>query len=169
MVCELGGFTAEYLDRVTQLTNKTNQFNLTTKRYSRADMEAIAGAPDTYVAFHGRLIDKFGDNGIISVVVGRREHTTLHLDLWLMSCRVLKRGMEEAMLDALVDRARALKVDTIVGTYLPTPKNGMVADHYGALGFECVERTDDGRSRWSLGIGSDYRPRNTRIREVSRG
>ena len=134
MVGEIDAFSPVYLDRITQLTNKTNQFNLTTRRYTKAEMEAIAADPQ-YVTLYGRLTDVFGDNGLVSVVIGRREDRTLHVDLWLMSCRVLKRGMEDAMLDALVLRARETGVDSIVGHYIPTPRNGMVAEHYAKLGF----------------------------------
>jgi FkbH-like protein len=166
MSAEIEPFSQVYLDRITQLTNKTNQFNLTTRRYTRAQIEQIADA-DQYVALYGRLVDIFGDNGLVSVVIGRRNEAELHVELWLMSCRVIKRGMEQAMLDALVQRARGLDLATIVGYYSPTAKNGMVADHYRTLGFSCVDRSPDGSSRWSLDITGTYTPRNERIRELS--
>ena len=164
MVAEIAAFTPTYLDRITQLTNKTNQFNLTTRRYSKAELEAIA-ADERYVTLYGRLADTFGDNGLVSVIVGRRDDTALHLDLWLMSCRVLKRGMEDAMLDALVARAREIGVDRLIGTYCPTERNGMVATHYAGLGFERLTPGADGaRSDWVLDLNRPYAPRTRHIR-----
>ncbi len=161
MSAEIGPFKPEYLDRIAQLTNKTNQFNLTTRRYTQAEIEALAADP-TRIALYGKLSDVFGDNGLISVVVGRREQDALHVELWLMSCRVLKRDMEIAMLDALVLRARAAGVAVVHGHYLKTPKNGMVADHYEKLGFQPADTTPDG-STWRLSI-VDYQPRNSHIK-----
>jgi FkbH-like protein len=162
MVAEIDVFRPEYLDRIAQLTNKTNQWNLTTVRHTRAEIEALAADP-ARLTLYGRLTDVFGDNGLVSVVVGRREHVTLHIDLWLMSCRVLKRDMEIAMLDALAARARAMGAGTLAGYYRKTAKNGMVADHYEKLGFQLVSRdpaTLD--STWLLSL-SGYEPRNRHI------
>ena len=168
MTGEIDAFSSVYLDRITQLTNKTNQFNLTTRRYTKVEMEAMANDP-RYVTLYGRLTDVFGDNGLVSVVIGRRDDRTLHVDLWLMSCRVLKRGMEDAMLDALVERARVAGAQRIVGYYIPTPRNGMVADHYEKLGFSRLagENGDPGTS-WSLDIGVPYAPRNRHIRPTAK-
>jgi FkbH-like protein len=101
MTAEIGPFLPVYLERITQLINKTNQFNLTTRRYTSAEVEAISRDP-SFVTLYGRLADKFGDNGLVSVLIGRVSHQTVEIDLWLMSCRVLKREMELAMFDALV-------------------------------------------------------------------
>jgi FkbH-like protein len=165
MAGEIDAFSPVYLDRITQLTNKTNQFNLTTRRYTKAEMEAVA-ADSQYVTLYGRLTDVFGDNGLVSVVIGRREDRTLHVDLWLMSCRVLKRGMEDAMLDALVLRARETGVDRIVGHYVPTPRNGMVAEHYAKLGFARLPDEDSERTSWCLDLAQGYSPRNRHIRRT---
>lgn len=163
MVAEIERFRPVYIERIAQLTNKTNQFNLTTRRYTLAEMEAIARDPK-YLGVYGKLTDRFGDNGLISVVLGRREGDALHLDLWLMSCRVLKREMELAMLDAVAEHARAVGVRTLVGVYLPTKKNGLVAEHYEKLGFWLLSRdTETGASTWTLDLKS-YTPRNTHIR-----
>src|SRR5215831_3125981 len=169
MVGEIDAFSPVYLDRITQLTNKTNQFNLTTRRYTKAEMEAVAADPE-YITLYGRLTDTFGDNGLVSVVIGRREARTLHVDLWLMSCRVLKRGMEDAMLDALVLRAQETGVDKIVGYYIPTPRNGMVADHYDKLGFTPQHADGSGHASWCLELngGREYTPRNRHIRRSLR-
>ncbi len=164
MSAEIQTFRPVYLERITQLINKTNQFNLTTRRYTFAEIEEIANSPK-YIPLYGRLADVFGDNGLISVIVGRLDDTSsnLHIDLWIMSCRVLKRDMELAMLDALVERAKAAGVSRIVGYYIPTAKNGMVADHYAKLGFSRQPvLTDENKSTWSLDV-SPYQPRNTHI------
>lgn len=163
MTAEIDAFKPVYLDRIAQLTNKTNQFNLTTKRYSLGDMEGLA-KDAAYVGLYGRLVDRFGDNGLISIVLGRREATTLHMDLWLMSCRVLKRDMEVAMLDELVRHAQAKGVETVVGYYLPTAKNAMVAEFYAGLGFASheTEGLPEGATAWKLDLNG-YTKRNTHI------
>jgi predicted enzyme involved in methoxymalonyl-ACP biosynthesis len=100
---------------------------------------------------------------LISVIIGRREEKVLHLDLWIMSCRVLKRDMELAMLDVLVESARAMGVERLSGTYLRTSKNAMVEEHYKALGFVLDAKAEDGsKSSWSLPVSS-YTPRNKHI------
>jgi FkbH-like protein len=163
MTAEIERFKPLYIERIAQLTNKTNQFNLTTRRYTQADIEAIAADPK-YIGIYGRLLDRFGDNGLVSIVLGRREGDELELDLWLMSCRVLKRDMEQAMLDVLVERARAANIRTLKGFYLPTKKNGMVANHYEKLGFAPVSLdSETNASAWSLDVPS-YAARNRHIR-----
>ncbi len=163
MTAEIAEFDAVHMERIAQLTNKSNQFNLTTRRFTRAELDAIAADPG-YIGLYGRLSDRFGDNGLISVVLGRIEQRTLHMDLWLMSCRVLKRDMEFAMLDSLVERARSRSVDTIIGYYLPTAKNAMVAEHYQRIGFTLLERDEQsGSSTWTLDL-STYEPRNRHIK-----
>jgi FkbH-like protein len=155
MTAEIDSFKPLYLDRIAQLTNKTNQFNLTTRRYTLAEMEAVA-QDASCIALYGRLSDRFGDNGLISIVVGRREGDALHMDLWLMSCRVLKRDMEIAMLDAVVERAQSMDIHTLYGYYLPTAKNSMVADHYAKLGFKSSLFANpsfvEGATVWELDI-----------------
>jgi FkbH-like protein len=162
MSAEIEPFQSVYLERIAQLINKSNQFNLTTRRYTSAEVEHIA-RDGSYIALYGKLTDAFGDNGLISVVIGRREGSDLHLDLWIMSCRVLKREMEIAMLDTLVEHGRAAGVGRIIGCYLRTAKNAMVEDHYGTLGFTLDSRAEDGsRSVWSLAV-STYSPRTKHI------
>jgi FkbH-like protein len=135
MIAEIARFRRVYFERIAQLTNKTNQFNLTTRRYTLAEMERFAADPH-FLGLYGKLSDRFGDHGLISVVLARREENTIYIDLWLMSCRVLKRGMESAMLDAVVEAALAMNIECIIGTYLPTKKNAIVADLYPTLGFK---------------------------------
>ncbi len=163
MSAEIEPFQSVYLERITQLINKTNQFNLTTRRYTSAEIEAIARDAN-YIALYGKLADTFGDNGLISVVIGRREAANLHLDLWIMSCRVLKREMEIAMLDTLVDHAKAAGIENLVGTYFRTPKNAMVEDHYGKLGFVRESSSEDGSAfRWNLPVAT-YQPGTKHMR-----
>jgi FkbH-like protein len=162
MSAEIERFKPMYIERITQLTNKTNQFNLTTRRYSLAEVEAALTDPDR-IGLYGRLSDRFGDNGLISIVLGRREGRVLEIDLWLMSCRVLKRDMEAAMLDALVDAAREIGVHTLRGQYLPTKKNAMVADHYPKLGFATESVAADGTAVYTLEVAG-YRRRTRHIR-----
>ena len=162
MSAEIDSFPPVYIDRITQLINKTNQFNLTTRRYTLAEIEDIAKSRD-YITLYGRLADAFGDNGLISVIIGRREHATLHIDLWIMSCRVLKRDMEVAMLDVLVERAKVAGMERMVGYYRRTAKNAMVEAHYGKLGFVLETEADGGGSSvWGLPV-SQYSRQNKHI------
>ena len=151
MVAEIGPFIPVYLERITQLTNKTNQFNLTTRRYTSAEIDQIAQNPE-FITLYGRLADRFGDNGLVSVVIGRLLEDALEVDLWLMSCRVLKREMEFAMFDALVEQCQARAVRTIMGIYIPSKKNSMVAEHYSSLGFNRVDAISGGEERWQFDI-----------------
>lgn len=134
-------FDDTHIERITQLINKTNQFNLTTKRYSLAEVEKIKD-DSKFIAFYGRLEDKFGDNGLISILIAKKDVDTMHIDTWLMSCRVLKRGMEFAMFNALLEEAKKLKINKIVGRFVPTEKNMMVKNLYSDLGFNIISKSD---------------------------
>jgi FkbH-like protein len=149
------------LARIAQLINKTNQFNLTTRRYAEADVAAMLGRPEL-LTFQFRLKDRFGDNGIISLLIGRREGDALWMDTWLMSCRVLGRQVEESVLNVLVSAAAEAGVQRIVGEYLPTAKNGMVREHYARLGFQPDAAGEDGTMRWSLAV-ADFKPYPTHV------
>ena len=158
------------LQRIVQLINKTNQFNLTTRRYTEADVLAIMEMPGS-LTLQLRLIDQFGDNGIIGIVVGKPEGTTLKLDTWLMSCRVLGRQVEEATMNLVAAEASALGATTLFGEYLPTKKNGMVREHYSRLGFARSSEAADGATTWTLAL-ADYQPFPTfinTIRNAARG
>ncbi len=164
MHAEIAPIQPVYFERVAQLTNKSNQFNLTTRRYTQAEIEALA-RDRSHVVLYGRLTDRFGDNGLVSVVIGRQEADTMQIDLWLMSCRVLKREMENAMLDALVEEAKERGLKRLVGRHLPTPKNGMVAAMYPGLGFARApheENLPEGSSVWMLDLDS-YAPQTKHI------
>ena len=149
MTAVIGDFDPVHIPRITQLTNKSNQFNCTTKRYTGAEMETVAKSTD-YIRLCGRLTDKFGDNGIVSVVIGEKRNAELHIDLWLMSCRVLKRGMEYAMINRLVEEAKRAGISAIYGYYYPTKKNAMVKELYGDFGFAKISEDDGGNTVWKL-------------------
>jgi len=166
MMAEIDVFKAIYMARIAQLTNKTNQFNLTTRRYTLAEIEAAA-ADGNHIGIYGKLTDRFGDNGLISIVLGRLDDTDLHLELWLMSCRVLKRDMEMAMLDSLVEQTRQRGVKRLIGYYHPTAKNGMVANHYENLGFSPVYNDTAIGTTWSLDI-TNYVARSRHIKILER-
>ena len=155
---EIQGFAPMYMSRIAQLTNKSNQFNLTTKRYSQSDIEDVA-KDSQHITLYGKLGDKFGDNGVVSVVIGRIDgagRDELHMELWLMSCRVLKREMEFAMMDALVDKAKEIGIKKIVGYYYPTAKNAMVKDFYSLQGFTKIEEDEEGNTVWEFLIPDNY-------------
>ena len=163
MVGTIKPFEDIYMSRIAQLSNKSNQFNLTTKRYTQAEIEAIA-ADDNYITLYGKLEDKFGDNGVVSVVIGQKKDSELHMDLWLMSCRVLKRDMEYAMMDELVNHCKATGINKIYGYYYPTAKNKMVKDFYGLQGFTKVSEDEEGNSTWEFVIDDSYQCKNKYIK-----
>ncbi len=161
MKATIRAFEPIYIQRIAQLTNKSNQFNLTTLRCSESDISSMRES-ENYICLYGKLEDRFGDNGVVSVIAGQIEDNQLHIRLWLMSCRVLKRGLESAMLDALVSDARVRGLGRIIGYYYPTPKNGMVKDFYSRMGFEKISEDADGNTTWRLGL-DDYRSQETAI------
>jgi FkbH-like protein len=148
-----------YHDRVAQLINKSNQFNVTTRRYTLNEVAAAAADP-AQVTLYGRLKDRFGDHGLVSVVLASPAGQDLAIDLWVMSCRVLKRGLEQAMLEQLILAARAKKYRRLLARYLPTAKNGMVKDLFTSLGFALVERKADGEASWTLDLATAPLPQH---------
>ena len=139
MVSVVGGFTKFNTPRVAQLSQRSNQFNLRTVRYTDADIEALANDPNV-IDLSFTLEDKFGDNGLIAVVIMKpQDKETLFVDTWFMSCRVLKRGMENFTLNTMVEKAKGAGYKRIVGEYLPTAKNKMVEHHFPALGFKKID------------------------------
>lgn len=156
-------FEPMYMARIAQLTNKSNQFNLTTKRFTQAQIEQTA-ADENFLTLYGKLEDKFGDNGVVSVVIGRQEKNRLHLELWLMSCRVLKRDMEFAMMDTVAAHCKKRGIEEVIGYYYPTAKNAMVKDFYALLGFEKTEEKEDGSTVWKFVIPENYENKNKAIK-----
>lgn len=136
MVSDVVHFNSFNTPRVAQLSQRTNQFNLRTIRYSEADIERISKS-DEYVTFSFTLDDKFGENGLIcAIILHKEDKKTLFIDTWFMSCRVLKRGMEIFALNTMADYAKENGYTKLIGEYIPTAKNMMVKDHYLELGFK---------------------------------
>lgn len=165
MTAEIASFSSVYLERITQLINKTNQFNLTTKRYTIAEIEAIS-KDSTCITLYGRLADRFGDNGLVSVLTGRIAGEELEVDLWLMSCRVLNREMELAMFDALIEQCQVRGIRKIIGVYISSKKNSMVEDHYRKLGFVAGHESCEGRQCWDYEIPQAYSEKSRYIRRL---
>lgn len=153
MKSEVTGFNAFNTPRVAQLSQRSNQFNLRTVRYTEEDITSMERSSD-FATFSFTLEDKYGDNGLICVVIMKTlpEEQTLFIDTWFMSCRVLKRGMEHFTLNTLVSWAKEHNYKKIIGEYIPTKKNSMVAQHYPSLGF-----TSLGDNRFALDVES-YNP-----------
>ena len=166
MTAVIKSFDDPHIQRIAQLTNKTNQFNLTTKRYSEADIVNIK-EDDNYVKLYGRLLDKFGDNGLVSVVFGHKNGEELDIDLWLMSCRVLKRDFEYAMLDCLVADCQEQGLKRLRGHYYPTAKNKMVKEMFAEMGFDKVSEDEEGNTEWILEL-EGYQNQNKIIEDVER-
>lgn len=140
------------LDRVAQLVGKTNQFNLTSRRRSAVELAQFV-ARDDVVALAVRLRDRFADHGLIGVVLARVDGARLDIDTWLMSCRVIGRTLEHALIAMLDEHARALGCRSLCGTYAPTAKNGLVADLYPRLGFTPDGEEPKGVTSWRRDVG----------------
>lgn len=163
MTAEIAPFSSVYLERITQLINKTNQFNLTTKRYTSAEVEA-ASRDTNCITLYAKLTDKFGDNGLVSVLIARISNDAVEVELWLMSCRVLNRELELAMFDALVEQCHVRGIRKILGIYIPSKKNSMVAGHYLNLGFARLDESSVDRELWQFDIPQSYSARTRFIR-----
>lgn len=165
MKAEIKPFAPIYMSRIAQLTNKSNQFNLTTLRCTQADIECFAG-DSNYITLYGKLVDKFGDNGVVSVVFGHineKDSSTFHIDLWLMSCRVLKRDMEQAMMDSLMAECKNREIKIIKGYYYPTAKNKMVKEFFVQFGFQKTSEDENGNAIWERTV-EDYQNLNRYIK-----
>ena len=147
------------LARTTQLINKTNQFNVNTRRYTESEVRALITSPEA-ITLTARLADKFGDNGLIAILIAKQDNgSTATIDTWLMSCRVLGRRVEEACLNALAAACQSRGIDRLIGLYKPTEKNGMVRDLYPRLGFSELSADDSsGELEFTLQLRS-YQPK----------
>lgn len=146
MVSDVQAFNSFSKPRVSQLTQRSNQFNLRTVRYTEQDIEELMNS-DTHYTISFTLEDKYGDNGLICVIVlEKKDQETLFIDTWLMSCRVLKRGMEDFTLNTIIDTARKNGYRYVEGEFIPTAKNQMVMNHYEGLGFRQKDE------RWVLDV-----------------
>ena len=157
MVCTIRRVDPVTRPRVAQLINKSNQFNLTTRRYTENEVEAAEKDPRRH-AVSLRLADRFGDNGIICVLIADKGPDAWEIDTWLMSCRVLGRRVQEAALGHLAAAAKAEGAAQLVGRYIPSAKNRMVANHYESLGFARVDATPDGQTTWRLNLATFAAP-----------
>jgi FkbH-like protein len=158
-------FRAVDAPRIAQLINKSNQFNLTTRRRTEAEVHELIARPGC-AAFTVRLTDRFGDHGLIAVVIGQMRGETFEIDTWLMSCRVLKRQVEEEVVNEMARLAARLGAKRIAAWYLPTAKNGMVRDLYPRMGFATVGETPE-RSEFELDLAA-FEIKPTEIEIVER-
>lgn len=166
-----GPITAVDLARSAQLINKTNQFNPTTRRYAVEEVERFA-ASDRYLTFQFRLTDRFGDNGLVSVMILRpdpEETDVFEIDTWVMSCRVFGRQLELEAMNIAVEAAKQRRIHTFRADHIPTPKNGVVSELYPTLGFTRVPEATaaEGATRWLLHL-DDYTPSRTHITRRSK-
>lgn len=153
--------------RIAQLINKSNQFNLTTRRYTEAEVAAVESDP-TCTTLQVRLADRFGDNGMISVIICRTlPESTWEIDTWLMSCRVLGRRAEQMVLREILRQAREAGIRKLVGIYRPTDRNAMVRDHYAKLGFTQIAGEHGGTSWWMLDAATEIEPASMRVLRTS--
>ena len=157
-------FDTFHLPRIAQLIQRSNQFNLTTLRYTEEECSAFMEDKENYFPFYIKLKDKFGDYGLISVVIVKNESESYLIDEWIMSCRVLARGVEQFMMNQIFLLASQNGKTKVKGTYIPTSKNSMVKDFYQKFGFECIESGEDGSTFWSLDV-SKYNPSKVFLEE----
>ena len=160
MIGESKPFDEMKYSRIAQLTQRSNQFNLRTIRYTEDEIQRMANN-DSFVTSYFTLKDRLGDYGLVSVVILKKqdEHAAF-IDTWLMSCRVLKRGMEEFVMNKLVGLARNMNISTIIGEYLPTQKNKMVANIYEQMGFRRINN-----NLFELDV-KEYKEKKTYIKEI---
>jgi FkbH-like protein len=163
MEAVISEFTPVDVPRLSQLINKSNQFNLTTRRRSETEVTEVMNDKN-FIGYSVRLKDKFGDHGLISIVIGEKVGDTMRVDTWLMSCRVLKRGVEDIVLNELVRLAKLRGCSRVEGTYLPTPKNEMVRDFYAKMGFTLTSESEAKRE-FELRL-ENFSPRETKIKIV---
>ena len=165
MIGETGHLDSFYLPRMAQLINKSNQFHLTGNRLSEASLTSLALQANIDVLYF-KLRDRFGDNGLISVLVLRQEGPTLHIDTWVMSCRVLSRSMEEFIANEIVKRANTQGCTTVVGRYVPSAKNKLVADLYARLGFSKIDE-QTGTTIWAWALTGVLAPWTSHIHRIN--
>lgn len=159
MTGEIGGFTAPHSERITQLINKTNQFNFTTRRYTQGEIDDIISGHNGHISIYAKLVDKFGDNGITSCLIATTVQETANIDLWVMSCRVFKRHLEYAIFDYLVEQCNKNGIKTITASYIESPKNIIVKDFYETLGFKVVSEAPQ-EKKYIFDVPADYKIKN---------
>ena len=157
MTCTIRPVDATTRARTAQLINKSNQFNLTTRRYTEGQVEAAEQNPARWIS-QIRLVDRFGDNGVICILIADCHVDHWDIDTWLMSCRVLGRRVQDAALAHLAAAARARGARRLIGRYIPSPKNAMVRDHYAKLGFTQIDEELGGETVWELDLANYAAP-----------
>jgi FkbH-like protein len=161
-------FDATGRARITQLINKSNQYNLTTRRYTEPEVAEAEQDPCVFT-LQTRLGDIFGDNGMISVVICRQATEGVwEIDTWLMSCRVLGRKVEQMVLGEILRHAHAAGIRKLHGAYKPTGRNKLVIDHYSKLGFTKVAEEESGLTSWELAVDT-AKPETVPMKVISYG
>lgn len=155
-------FDAFHLPRAQQLLQRSNQFNLTTQRHSVGECEAMMRDEQSWAPFYLRLTDRFGDNGLISVIILKHEPQELLIDSWVMSCRVLGRGVEQFVMNHVADYARRHGFASVRGVYLPTAKNSMVKEIFAQFGFHKERELEGGVTHWRLQV-AEFQAREVHI------
>jgi len=163
MTMTCGRFDPFHLPRIAQLLQRSNQFNLLTRRYAESQCEAFMKDEQNWFPMYLSLKDKYGDNGLISAVIARFDSEAMNIEEWVMSCRVLARGVEQYAMNTLFEEAAKRGVRKIRARYEPTEKNGMVRDLYERLGFRRTGGSGDGPVDWEIDA-ADYRPQSHFIR-----
>ena len=161
MTAEIDNFKSIYLNRITQLTNKTNQFNLTTKRVSEQEIERSI-TDKNKISLYARLRDKFGDNGLVGLIQGVISGNEVEIELWLMSCRVFKRTLEHSLLYEFLRKAKNRNLKVVKGKYIPTNKNKIVSNIYEEMGFDLINEKD-GIKTFELNLSKFIVPENSNI------
>lgn len=156
-------FDPFHVPRIAQLTQRSNQFNLTTRRYDEAECARIMANP-AILPLYVKLSDRLGDHGLISVVILERQDKDLHIRDWLMSCRVLSRGVEQYVMNEVFSYAAKTSVEQVIARYIPTPKNEIVRDFYRQFGFAQIFEAE-GSTRWSLPVRA-YQPKQVYIKAL---
>jgi len=162
METNLKKFEKKNINRITQLINKTNQFNLTSKRLRIEEVIKIS-KKQNFFTLSGNLKDKFGDNGLVTVLIGEKKNETLNIIIWLMSCRVFNRNLEFAMFDHLIKLCKKNKIYTISGNYIKSEKNYIVKDFYKSLNFKKINDKKNS-TKWEFKINNKYIKKNKIIK-----
>ena len=163
MKANLKSFDKKNIDRIEQLIQRSNQFNFTTKRYRKKEILKFISASNKYYTLQSNLEDKFGDNGIVSLVIGKKEKSVMNIDTWVMSCRVFSRTLENTIFNKIALDMKKLKISQLVGEYIKSNKNKIVENFYKELGFTCLIKNKN-YSKWSLDIRKYKIKKNTNIK-----
>lgn len=166
MRISIARFDGYHLPRIAQLIQRSNQFNLTTRRRTEAECVDLMNDP-LFVPLYAKLSDRLGDHGLIAVVILEPLEEALAITDWLMSCRVLKRGVEQALMNEVFLRAKELGLGRVTGEFIPTAKNGMVRDFFVQFGFEKVAERE-GHSFWQADTAA-YQPSTVFIEPAAEG